>query len=79
MIFIGLKRINELIECMAKIEAVCEEFLGRSTTQKMKFSLKNFFSKCDQIRSKLENFIFCAVIVSLVNPFHAEAATGGVL
>ena len=39
----------------------------------MKFSVKNFFSKCDQIRKKLriwshllkkslmENFIFCAV------------------
>ena len=39
----------------------------------MKFSIKDFFSKCDQIRSKLriwshllkksltENFIFCAV------------------
>ena len=45
-----------------------------STAQKMKFSIKNFFSKCDQIRRKLqiwshllkkylqENFIFCAVI-----------------
>ena len=43
------------------------------TAQKMKFSMKNFFSKCDQIRMKLriwldllknslmENFIFCAV------------------
>ena len=43
------------------------------TTQKMKFSIKEFFSKCDQIRRKLriwshllkkslmENFIFCAV------------------
>ena len=43
------------------------------TAQKMKFSIKGFFSKCDQIRSKLriwshllqksltENFIFCAV------------------
>ena len=43
------------------------------TTQKMKFSIKDFFSKCDQIRSFLwiwshlrkksliENFIFCAV------------------
>ena len=42
------------------------------TAQKMKFSIKNFFSKCDQIRRKLrtcsyllkkslmENFIFCA-------------------
>ena len=43
------------------------------TTQKMKFFIKDFFSKCDQIRSLLriwshlrkkslmENFIFCAV------------------
>ena len=41
--------------------------------QKMKFSIRDFFSKCDQIRRKLriwshllkkclmENFIFCAV------------------
>ena len=45
------------------------------TTQKMAFSIKDFFSKCDQIRRKLriwlhllkkflmENFIFCAVPV----------------
>ena len=45
------------------------------TTQKMKFSINDFFSKCDQIRMKLRiwshllkkslmgNFIFCAVIV----------------
>ena len=44
-----------------------------STARKMKFSIKDFFSKCDQIRSFLriwlhlpkklsvENFIFCAV------------------
>ena len=44
------------------------------TTQKMKFSIKDFFSKCDQIRSflrilshllkksSMENFIFCAVL-----------------
>ena len=43
-----------------------------TTAQKMKFSIKDFFSKCDQIRRKLriwshllkkslmENFIFCA-------------------
>ena len=43
------------------------------SSQKMKFSIKDFFSKCDQIRRKLriwshllkkplmENFIFCAV------------------
>ena len=43
------------------------------TAQKKKFSIKNFFCKCDQVRRKLriwshllkkslmENFIFCAV------------------
>ena len=46
------------------------------TAQKMKFSIKDFFSKCDQIRSFLpiwshllkksliENFFFCAVLRS---------------
>ena len=45
----------------------------RNTGQEMKFSIKDLFSKCDQIRRKLqiwshllkkslmENFIFCAV------------------
>ena len=45
------------------------------TAQKMKFSINNFFSKCDQIHSfqqfwshllkkyLMENFIFCAVAV----------------
>ena len=44
-----------------------------NTAQKMKFSIKDFFSKCDQTRKKLqiwshllkkslmENFTFCAV------------------
>ena len=31
-------------------------FLQEYTTQKMKFSIKDFSSKCDQIR--MENFIF---------------------
>ena len=47
--------------------------LSDFTAQKMKFSIKDFFSKCDQIRRKLriwshllkkslmENFIFCEV------------------
>ena len=47
---------------------------GQFTAQKMKFSIKDFFSKCDQIRRKLpiwlhllkkslmENFISCAVV-----------------
>ena len=37
------------------------------TAQKMKFSSKDFFSKCEQIRSwetdLMENFIFCAVLI----------------
>ena len=48
-------------------------YLLRTTTQKMKFSIQDFFSKWDQIRSFLwiwshllkkflmENFTFCAV------------------
>ena len=50
---------------------------SKDTAQKMKFYIKGFFSKCDQIRRKLriwshlltkslmENFIFCAVRVLL--------------
>ena len=34
--------------------------VARYTVQKMKFSITDFFSKCDQIRRKLR--IFCAVI-----------------
>ena len=41
-----------------------------NTAQKLKFSIKDFFSKCDQIRSwshalkklLMENFIFCAAL-----------------
>ena len=52
--------------------------------QKIKFSIKVFFSKCDQIRRKLlirlhllktslmENFIFCAVVNETFNKFQAE-------
>ena len=50
------------------------------TAQEMKFSVKDFFSKCDQIRSFLriwshllkkslmENFIFCAVYLAIKAP-----------
>ena len=50
-----------------------QKFKAFNTVQKMKFSIKDFFCKCDQIRRKLriwtrllkksliENFIFCAV------------------
>ena len=54
------------------------------TTQKIKFSTKDFFSKCDQIRRKLrtyshllerifvENFILCAVFNSTNCCFRLE-------
>ena len=50
-----------------------DELVQTHTAQKMKFSIKDFFSKCDQIRRKLriwshllkkflmDNFIFCTV------------------
>ena len=54
------------------------------TAQKMKFSIKDFFSKCEQIRSFLwiwshlmkkslmGNFIFCAVIAQNFKPLLCE-------
>ena len=36
------------------------------TAQKMKLSIKDFFSKCDQIRRKLEKFIFVQCRVSKI-------------
>ena len=56
------------------------------TAQKIKFSIKDFFSKCDQTRSFLriwlhllkrslmENFIFCAVL-SLSTVFKNSSVT----
>ena len=40
-----------------------EMFSMSGTSQKMKFSIKNFFSKCDQTCGKflMEIFAFCAV------------------
>ena len=67
-------------------------YLGRcsGTAQKMKLSIKDFFSKCDKIRSKLriwshflkkslmEIFIFCAVWISnrssLLHVFYKKGA-----
>ena len=52
---------------------------GKYTVQKMKFSLKDFFSKCDQIRRKLRILVrfteeilngklyFCTVIQTIKN------------
>ena len=51
------------------------------TAQKMKFSIKDFFSKSDQIlsflriwshlltKSKMENFIFCAAVHEIFSPY----------
>ena len=58
---------------LKKIMITRSRFHRTYTAQKMKFSIKDFFSKCDQIRSLLriwshllkksltENFIICAV------------------
>ena len=49
------------------------QFVATNTAQKMNFSIKDFFNKCDQMRrflriwsymlkkSLMENFLFCAV------------------
>ena len=61
---------NDLINSNKSFSSVTETALQK----KMKFSIKDFFSKCEQIRSFLcigshlpkksfmENFIFCAVL-----------------
>ena len=55
-----------------------EKLIVIEWSQRMKFSIKDFFSKCDQIRSFLwswlqllkkslmENFIFCTVLAKKV-------------
>ena len=65
-----------------KFESLTLLYSIHHNAQKMKFSIKVFFSKCDQIRSFLriwlhllqksltENFIFCSVsTVSISNSF----------
>ena len=81
-IFGGLDEIIEGISVKISTEfqfihtdiAVIEDIVVRVlTAQKLKFSIKDFFSKCDKIRRKMriwshllkkslmENFNFCAV------------------
>ena len=67
---------------------MASQFKRLHTAQKMKFSIKDFFSKCDQIRSFLliwlhllkkffmENFIFCAVAESWYR-YHKLTSVGG--
>ena len=73
---------NPLVEreqekCYNKVKKILQKEIATGhesdTAQKMKFSIKDFFSKCDQIRRKLqicshllkkcliENFVFFAV------------------
>ena len=63
----------------------------RITAQKVKFSIKDFFSKCDQIcsflliwsyflkKSLMENFIFCAVHLLNFFPDALILATGNLV
>ena len=66
---------------LKKKEFCCFQEPFQATAQKMDFPIKDFFSKCDQIRNKLriwsyflkkslmENFIFCAVSSKDFKPF----------
>ena len=61
------------VNYFGKLHLRCLTGFWVHTAQKMKFTIKDFFSKCDQIRRKLriwshllkkslkENFIFCTV------------------
>ena len=67
------------------------ELANMNIAQKMKFPIKDFFSKCDQIRRKLriwshllkkslmENFIFCAVFTILIIGTTEKQQSEGVL
>ena len=62
-------------ECEKLVKSLISNCLINFAAQKMRFSIKDFFSKCEQIRRKpriwslllkkslMENFIFCAVFV----------------
>ena len=71
---------------------LCHDFINfilrlllANTAEKMKFSIKKFFSKCDQIRnflliwshlrkkSSMENFILCAVEETLIHKVDLKA------
>ena len=72
----GLLYLYQIQSCLSYLKPMyhfCTSKNMKKPTQKMKFSIKDFFSECDQIRSFLriwsnllkislmENFIFCAV------------------
>ena len=71
--FTSLSASERLFLVFKKHVRLIAPYITKNTAQNMKFSIKDFFSKCDQIRRKLriwshllekflmENFIFCAV------------------
>ena len=74
--------VSILFLCISIVKETEIAQVGSSTNtaQKMKFSIKDFFSKCDQIysflrfwshllkKSLMENFVFCAVKDTLFVP-----------
>ena len=66
---------DNIIGDIFSVKIWAKYFIGDITGQKIKFAIKDFFSKCDQIRRKLriwshllkkslmENFVFCAVYI----------------
>ena len=60
---LGKKAMNEIISSrlsnprttciLDPIKNICKHEKGQNTAQKIKFSIKDFFSKCDQILRKL--------------------------
>ena len=71
---LGISRKACLLFLILLLVVTCTLMLWLYTAQEMKFSIMDFFSKCDQIRrflliwshllkkSVMKNFIFCAVI-----------------
>ena len=65
-----LKKTNAIINEKLTINLTGISLDAIITAWKMKFSIKDFFNNCDQIRRSrllkkplMENFIFCAVII----------------
>ena len=75
LVMTGFYMITASVMKESRYYNIITVFFCIRTTQNMKFSIKDFFSKCDQIRRKLpiwshllkksliENFIFCAVLI----------------
>ena len=73
----GRKALKEMQLELCQTSKIFEKYFREKHCTKMKFSIKDFFSRCDQIRRNLriwshllkkclmENFIFCAVKLHL--------------